>query len=51
MLVAEGELDLQTAVDELQVNAVASGIVDAVGQHQVKKMIAQAFAWREQCRE
>jgi hypothetical protein len=42
-LVAEGELTLPDAVDELQASAVASGIVDMIGQDQVQQLMAAAF--------
>jgi hypothetical protein len=42
-LVAEGELTLPDAVDELQASAVASGIVDMVGQDRVQQLMAAAF--------
>jgi hypothetical protein len=43
-LVVEGELDLQTAVDELQASAVKSSIVDVIGQAAVQAIISAAFA-------
>lgn len=43
-LVAEGELTLPDAVDELQASAMASGIVDAIGQDCVQMIMADAFA-------
>jgi hypothetical protein len=46
-LVAEGELTLPDAVDELQASAMASGIVDAIGQDQVQEIMADAFAKRQ----
>lgn len=42
-LVAEGELTLHEAVDALQENAVASGIVDAIGQDAVQAIMSAAF--------
>jgi hypothetical protein len=39
-----GEIDLHTAVDELQDSAVASGLVAAIGQDEVQRIIAEAFA-------
>jgi hypothetical protein len=36
--------DLQDAVDGLQRAAVASGLVDGIGQDAVQKMMADAFA-------
>lgn len=44
LLVVEGELDLQTAVDELQASAVKSSIIDVIGQDAVQKIMATAFA-------
>jgi hypothetical protein len=43
-LVVEGELDLQTAVDELQASAVKSSIIDVIGQDAVQAIMATAFA-------
>ena len=43
-LVAEGELTLPDAVDELQASAVASGIVDMIGQDAVQSIMSAAFA-------
>jgi hypothetical protein len=42
-LVAEGELTLQDAVDELQASAVASGIVETLGQDGVQEIMSVAF--------
>jgi hypothetical protein len=42
-LVAEGELTLHEAVDELQASAVASGLVAAIGQDAVQHFMAIAF--------
>jgi hypothetical protein len=42
-LVVEGELTLHEAVDELQASAVASGIVDAIGQDAVQAIMSVAF--------
>jgi hypothetical protein len=42
-LVAEGELTLPDAVDELQASAVASGIVDMIGQDAVQALMSAAF--------
>jgi hypothetical protein len=42
-LVAEGEITLHEAVDELQASAVASGIVDAIGQDAVQSIMSAAF--------
>jgi hypothetical protein len=44
LLVAEGELDFQTAVDELQTSAVKSSIIEVVGQDAVQAIMANAFA-------
>ena len=44
LLVAEGVLDFQTAVDELQISAVKSSIIDVVGQDAVQAIMATAFA-------
>ena len=44
LLVAEGVLDFQTAVDELQISAVKSSIIDVVGQDAVQVIMAAAFA-------
>jgi hypothetical protein len=43
-LFAAGEIDLHTAVDELQDSAVASGLVAAIGQDEVQRIMAEAFA-------
>jgi hypothetical protein len=42
-LVAEDELPLHDAVDELQASAVASGIVDTIGQDAVQTIMSDAF--------
>jgi hypothetical protein len=39
-----GELELHEAVDVLQAFAVASGLVDAIGQDIVQKILSDAFA-------
>jgi len=39
-----GEIDLHTAVDELQHAAEASGLVDAIGQDAVQGLMVEAFA-------
>jgi hypothetical protein len=44
LLVVEGAIDLQTAVDELQASAVKSSIIDVVGQDAVQAIMANAFA-------
>jgi hypothetical protein len=38
-----GEVDLHDAVDGLQADAIASGLVDAIGQDAVQTMMAEAF--------
>jgi uncharacterized protein YfaS (alpha-2-macroglobulin family) len=42
-LFAEGELDLHTAVDGLQAAAMRDGLVAAVGQDHVQRLMADAF--------
>jgi hypothetical protein len=42
-LYAFGEIELHDAVDGLQANAVASCLVDNVGQDEVQRLIASAF--------
>jgi hypothetical protein len=44
LLVVEGAIDFQTAVDELQASAVKSSIIDVVGQDAVQAIMANAFA-------
>jgi hypothetical protein len=44
LLVAAGELDLHTAVDGLQADAEAAGLVDDLGQDQVQTIMSSAFA-------
>jgi hypothetical protein len=47
-LVAAGEFDLHDAVDALQAAAVATGLVAAIGQDEVQRIMARAFgpsAW------
>jgi|RhiMetdeSRZDD1v2_1073273.scaffolds.fasta_scaffold451779_1 hypothetical protein len=44
ILVEACALDLHTAVDGLQEAAVATGLVDEIGQDAVQKMMAHAFA-------
>jgi hypothetical protein len=39
-----GELTLHDAVDELQADAVRHGLVADVGQNEVQRIIAEAFA-------
>jgi len=38
-----GELGLHEAVDQLQADAVASGLVDAIGQDRVQQIMSAAF--------
>jgi hypothetical protein len=42
-LFAAGEIDLHIAVDELQIAAEESGLVAAIGQDEVQRIIADAF--------
>jgi hypothetical protein len=44
LLFAAGEFDLHTAVDVLQADAERDGIVAAIGQDEVQRIIAEAFA-------
>jgi hypothetical protein len=39
-----GEMDLHTAVDGLQAETIASGLVDAIGQDAVQAIMSTAFA-------
>jgi hypothetical protein len=43
ILCAEGLLELQQAVDALQAHALANGLVAALGQDQVQRVLAAAF--------
>lgn len=43
LLVAIGEIDLHSAVDALQAAAVASGLVDQLGQDEVQRVMSEAF--------
>jgi hypothetical protein len=43
-LFAAGEIDLHTAEDELQFAAVANGLVAKLGQDEVHRLMAEAFA-------
>ena len=43
VLFSAGELDLHEAVDPLQAAAIASGLVDAIGQDAVQAIMAEAF--------
>jgi hypothetical protein len=42
-LYAEGEIDLIEAVDGLQAAAIATGVVDRIGQDAVQAILAEAF--------
>ena len=44
LLYAAGEFDLHEAVDKLQANAERDGLVAAIGQDEVHRIIADAFA-------
>jgi hypothetical protein len=43
ILYAAGELNLHEAVDALQADAVASGLVDEIGQDAVQQIMADSF--------
>jgi len=43
ILYAAGELDLREAIDTLQADAVASGLVAEIGQNAVQAIMAAAF--------
>jgi hypothetical protein len=43
-LYAEGEYSLHEAVDHLQADAEASGLVAAIGQDEVQRILGEAFA-------
>jgi hypothetical protein len=43
LLVAEGVLDLLTAVDELQAAAERTGLIDRIGQDAVQAIMSAAF--------
>jgi hypothetical protein len=43
LLVAEGVLDLQTAVDVLQFAAKRSGLIEQIGQDAVQEIMSAAF--------
>jgi hypothetical protein len=43
LLFAAGELALHEAVDALQADAVASGLIRQIGQDEVQRIIAAAF--------
>jgi len=38
-----GELDIQTAVDPLQLYAIENGLVERIGQDSVQQILAHAF--------
>jgi hypothetical protein len=42
-LYAEGEVNLHTAVDKLQADAVSTGLVELIGQDKVQSLMADAF--------
>jgi hypothetical protein len=42
-LCIEGEMELHEAIDELQDYAVASGLLDQLGQDAIQRMLAEAF--------
>ena len=44
ILFIAGEISLNDAVDVLQHDAVANGLVDAIGQNSVQAIMAEAFA-------
>ena len=47
LLVANGLLDLQTAVDGMQETAAAQGLVEQCGQDKIQQILSEAFArWR-----
>ncbi|SHM06706.1 hypothetical protein SAMN05444159_7583 [Bradyrhizobium lablabi] len=47
MLVANGLMDLQTAVDGMQETAGAQGLVAKYGQDEIQQILSEAFArWR-----
>ena len=43
-LVAEGELSMSEAVDELQAAALRDGLIDKLGQDAVQQIMAREFA-------
>jgi hypothetical protein len=43
-LVGAGELELREAVDVLQADAVATGLVDEIGQDELQQIMSHAFA-------
>lgn len=48
-LVRHDEMDLQEAVDGLQISAAEAGLVDRLGQNMVQNMIARAFEESPEC--
>jgi hypothetical protein len=47
LLVSNGLMDLQTAVDQLQEVAVAQGLVKQYGQDEIQQVMAESFGrWR-----
>jgi hypothetical protein len=44
LLYAAGEFDLHEAVDKLQADAERDGLIAAIGQDEVQRIIAEAFA-------
>jgi hypothetical protein len=46
LLFTAGELDLQSAVDVLQIAAESTGLVTLLGQDRVQELMARAFALR-----
>jgi hypothetical protein len=47
MLVANGLMDLHTAVDQLQESAVAQGLIAQYGQDEIQRILSESFArWR-----
>jgi CobQ-like glutamine amidotransferase family enzyme len=44
LLFAVGEIDLHAAVDQLQADAMFSGLVSEIGQDAVQRIMSDAFA-------
>jgi hypothetical protein len=44
LLVANGLMDLQTAVDGLQESAAAQGLLKEFGQDEIQRILSEAFA-------
>lgn len=44
LLYAANEFDLHEAVDKLQADAARDGVVAAIGQDEVQRIIAEAFS-------